>query len=131
MFLFLSLLALPLAQADSIEFSCQNLKPPGQQGEERFVGLTFVDGGATLTIADLVSPLLNVGELLVLESASYSDASTSASAGWKNAQGNVVTISLVYLGSWWGGNLRFNQAVAAPGLSFAAGEEIDLRCNEK
>ena len=131
MLFLLTLLALPLAHADSIEFTCQNLAPPRQQGDERFVKIAFVGGQATLEIADLTSPVLNVGALLTSEGASYSDTSTSAPAGWKNEQGNVVTISLVYLGSWWGANLRFNQALAAPGLSFSAGEELDLRCNEK
>jgi hypothetical protein len=131
MFILFALLFLPAAQADSIALACHNLKPPQQQGDERFVNVTFAGGRAELEIADLTSPFLKVGERFEADGAHYEDKSSHASAGWKNEKGNVVTLSLVFLGNWWGGNLRFHQSFSAPGLAFKAGEELDLRCTEK
>lgn len=129
--LLLFLSTAPAQAADSMAFDCQNYHPPSQQGEERFLKLDFRGGKASLELAGMAGPSIRVDELLVADGANYSDDSTSANAGWANSQGNVVQVSLVYLGSFWGGNLRFNQAFSAKGLEFAMGEETDLRCVER
>jgi hypothetical protein len=130
-FKIVSLLFVISSHADSMGFECKNYYPPEQQGEEKFVKVDFKNGTAELKIAGIVGPFVSLDSFLSLEKFRYSHSESSAIAQWNNAKGEVVSLSLVFLGSFWGGNMHFTQAIDLESLSFKAGDSIDLRCVER
>ena len=115
--LLILLTALLPLETHAARFACVPLHPPREQGEERFYRVELTATSAKLEVADLVSPYRNLAEGLTFSRAWYSDSATSAGAAWAKHGRDELVLSLVYLGSWWGGNLR------------AGGEDSDLRCH--
>lgn len=111
--LLIALTALLPLETQAASFSCVPLAPPRQQGDERFYTFEVSDAGASLEVAEITGPYRSLHEGLPLDYAHYSDSSSHAGAAWGGRQ---VALSLVFFGSWWGGNLRVGD------------EEFDLRC---
>lgn len=129
-FLFAILMSISAQAADAISFTCVPHGPVKMQGEERYVNLDFLASGkARLLVADSVSPYASIGEGLEGR-ASYSHTESSAYAGWFDRGTEVASISIVYMGSWWGAILHFSRDVSTPRLNFPAGTELELRCTE-
>jgi hypothetical protein len=117
--LLLFIVALLPLETQAANFSCVPFHPPRQQGEERFYRVELGDSSARVEVADLVSPYVSLGDGLELRYSHYSDTASSAGAAWVKDGKDHLVISLMYLGSWWGGNLRVGDI------------DYDLRCSLK
>lgn len=117
--LLLFVVALLPLETQAASFSCVPYSPPREQGEERFYRIELSDSGARVEVADLVSPYVSLGEGLELRYSYYSDTASNAGAAWAKDGRDQVVLSLVYFGSWWGGNLRVGET------------DYDLRCTLK
>lgn len=117
--LLLALLAFLPLEAHAARFDCVPFHPPREQGEERFYRIELTDTSAKLESADLVSPFRDLTRGLDLRYSHYSDTASSAGAAWAKEGRDELFLSLVYFGSWWGGNLR------------VGAEDFDLRCQLK
>jgi|GEM_PF-4044971 len=106
---------LPL-EARAAKFNCEPIEAPKQQGDERFYKIEITSQAASIELADMAGPYVSLTQPFKLQNSFYSDTEVNASATWVQGRETAIELSLMYFGSWWGGNLRVNL------------EETDLRC---
>lgn len=119
------------AKTVQIEFRCRPLNPPSIQGEEKFLKLRFYEQkGVWAELAGIAGPAVELSTLAPIAQGYYSHDSSSASANWKNENGELAHVSLAYFGSWWGAVLQVSQEFPLYNENIPSGSSFDFRCEE-
>ncbi len=119
------------AEIALIEFRCRPLNPPKIQGDEKFLKVRFYETqDVWAEFAGMAGPATDLSKLAPITRAYYSHDSSSASASWKNENGDLANLSLAYFGSWWGAVLQISQDMSLNNESIPSGSSFDFRCEE-